>query len=245
LDNPIRHVNPGGGTLVSPPRCAVAVGAHSFRSPPSVRTFRQKNFAVLRKILPLLCLACLLVPSFTACNPKAKQTVAVLETEFGKIVFEFFPDIAPKHTARIQELIRTGAYDGTAFHRVEPGSLIQGGDLASKSAPEEKWGFGLPDLPKIPAEFSALHHVRGTVSAARVGNDNDSATTQFFICCSKHPEWDNRYSVFGQVIAGMNVVDIISNAPVKTGTTRPQRKIAILSATLEPRSNYPPSPNPK
>ncbi|MFQ3590687.1 MAG: peptidylprolyl isomerase, partial [Chloracidobacterium sp.] len=142
----------------------------------------------------------------------------------------------------IQGLIRSGFYDGTAFHRVEPGSLIQGGDPNSKTAREDTWGLGRPDLPKIPAEFSALKHVRGTVSAARVGSDKNSATTQFFICCRAHPEWDNQYSIFGRVIAGMNVVDIIANAPTVEGTTRPKQKITMLSVTLEPRSNYPPTP---
>jgi peptidyl-prolyl cis-trans isomerase B (cyclophilin B) len=198
---------------------------------------------VFKKIFPLFFLMLLVVaPTFTGCNPKASQSVAVLKTDFGNIVIEFFPDVAPKHTARIQELIRSGFYNGTAFHRVEANSLIQGGDPNSKTGPESSWGMGRPDLQKIPAEFNVRKHLRGIVSAARVGNDNNSATTQFFICCRAHPEWDNKYSIFGQVIQGMNVVDIIAGAPTVEGTTRPQQKIAILDATLEPRSNYPPTP---
>ncbi len=195
-------------------------------------------------VLPLMATLLVGAASLTGCRASAAQSVAVIKTEFGDIVFEFFPDVAPKHTARIQALIRSGFYNGTAFHRVEPGSLIQGGDPNSKTGREDTWGFGRPDLPKIPAEFSALRHVRGTVSAARVGNDKNSATTQFFICCRAHPEWDNQYTIFGRVIAGMNVVDIISNAPTVEGTSRPRQKITMLSVTLEPRSNYPPTPPP-
>lgn len=215
------------------------------------RPFKLRKFSfpvsVTRSItffLPVMGILLMGAVPLTACRPSAAQSVAVIKTEFGSIVFEFFPDIAPKHTAQIQGLIRSGFYDGTAFHRVEPGSLIQGGDPNSKTGREDTWGMGRPDLPKIPAEFSALKHVRGTVSAARVGNDKNSATTQFFICCRAHPEWDNQYSIFGRVIAGMNVVDIISNAPTVEGTSRPKQKITMLSVTLEPRSNYPPTPPP-
>ncbi len=194
-----------------------------------------------RRFLVFLLALCPFLFSVVGCNPQAGQSVAVIDTVYGKIVIEFFPDVAPKHTARIQELVKQGFYDGLAFHRVEAGSLIQGGDPNSKKGPEDTWGMGDPKLPKISAEFSAVKHVRGTVSAARVGGDVNSATTQFFICCKSHPEWDKEYSAFGQVISGMNVVDIISNAPTKPGTTRPQEKIEMLSVHLEPRSNYPPS----
>lgn len=184
----------------------------------------------------------LLFPLLTGCNNKSNQAVAVLETEYGKIVFEFYPEIAPQHVKQFQELIKQGFYNGIAFHRVEANSLIQGGDPNTIRGPENTWGLGRPDLKTIPAEFSKKNHIRGTVSAARKGNDNNSATTQFFICCRPHPEWDNQYSVFGQVISGMNVVDIISQSPVTEGTTRPQTKVIITRAYLDLRSNYPATP---
>ncbi|MBX7223436.1 MAG: peptidylprolyl isomerase [Blastocatellia bacterium] len=178
----------------------------------------------------------------TGCKSNPNQAVAVLETDYGKIVFEFYPDAAPKHTERIQQLIRSDFYNGTAFHRVEPNSLIQGGDPNTIRGDEKTWGLGQRDQPRIQAEFSKLRHVRGIVSAARVGNDVNSATSQFFICCSDHPEWDNQYSIFGRVIVGMNVVDIISQAPTVEGTTRPKDKIKINRAYLDLRSNYPATP---
>lgn len=195
-----------------------------------------------KTFLFLACAMFLLLPLLSGCSPSPKQVVAVLETDYGKIVFEFNPDVAPKHTQRIQELIKQGFYDGTAFHRVEALSLIQGGDPNSIRGPEKTWGLGNPDLQRIPAEFSKLHHKRGTVSMARVGSDNDSATTQFFICCKNHPEWDGKYSIFGQVISGMNVVDIISQSPTYEQTARPLQKIVIKKAYLDLRSNYPATP---
>ncbi|MFQ3591388.1 MAG: peptidylprolyl isomerase, partial [Chloracidobacterium sp.] len=114
---------------------------------------RLRKFSFLRsttcytiRLLPLVSVLLIGAASLTACRPSPAQSVAVIKTEFGNIVFEFFPDVAPKHTAQIQGLIRSGFYDGTAFHRVEPGSLIQGGDPNSKTAREDTWGLGRPDL---------------------------------------------------------------------------------------------------
>jgi cyclophilin family peptidyl-prolyl cis-trans isomerase len=169
---------------------------------------------------------------------KIDDEVAVLETDMGRIVIEFFPGDAPKHVENFKKLTREGFYDGTAFHRVIPNVIVQGGDPNSRSNPEETWGMGQPDQQTVPAEFNARKHLRGIVSAARRGNDINSATSQFFICESPKPDWDGQYSVYGRVVQGMNVVDIISNSPTVEGTERPLEKITIKKAFLDKRSNF-------
>ena len=186
----------------------------------------------------------------TATPSTAKQTqsdkvddeVAVLETDMGKIVIEFFSGDAPKHVENFKKLTKEGFYDGTGFHRIIPNVIIQGGDPNSKSGPPETWGMGAPDQPTVPAEFTARKHLRGVVSAARRGDDVNSATSQFFICERPKPEWDGQYSAFGKVVEGMNVVDIIANAPTVDGTDRPVEKVNIKRAYLDKRSNYGPTP---
>ncbi len=141
--------------------------------------------------------------------------LAVLETSYGRIVFEFFADAAPQHSAAFQRMMAEGFLDGTRFHRVIRGRVIQGGDPNSKNDDPSDDGMGAPGQATIPAEFSTtLKHERGIVSAARKGNDRDSATSQFFICTGPEPAFDGQYSIFGRVVEGMNVVDIISRAPL-------------------------------
>jgi peptidyl-prolyl cis-trans isomerase B (cyclophilin B) len=144
---------------------------------------------------------------------KAPKEVAVIETDFGKIVFELLPDVAPKHVANFKKLASSGFYNGTAFHRVIPGFMIQGGDPNSKGNDRSTWGMGQPGQATVPAEFSKLSHKRGIVSAARRGDDINSATSQFFICVADAPHLDGQYSIFGRVIQGMDVVDKIVNVP--------------------------------
>ena len=175
-------------------------------------------------------------------SDKIDDEAAVLDTDMGRIVIEFFPGDAPKHVENFKKLVKEGFFDGLAFHRVIPNAIIQGGDPNSKTGDPSTWGIGQPNQPTVPAEFNARKHVRGIVSAARRGNDVNSATSQFFICEQPKPEWDGQYSIFGRVIEGMNVVDIISNSPTAEGTERPVEKVAIKKATLEKRSNFGPSP---
>lgn len=132
--------------------------------------------------------------------------------ELGTIKIELFNDVAPKHVANFDSLVSIGFYDGTAFHRVIPGFMIQGGDPNSKDKPREMWGFGDPSQQTVPAEFSSLKHKRGIISAARKPDPN-SATSQFFICVADAPHLDGQYSIFGQVIEGMDIVDKIVNMP--------------------------------
>lgn len=166
--------------------------------------------------------------------------VAVLDTNYGKIVIEFMPDIAPKHVANFKKLARETSYDGTKFHRIvkitSSITAIQGGDPNTISGDPSTWGMGQPGQPTVPAEFSnKVKHVRGIVSAARNKDNPDSATSQFFICTVPNPAWDGQYSIFGKVIEGMNVVDLISKAPTLGGGDRPLDPVVIRSARIVKR----------
>jgi cyclophilin family peptidyl-prolyl cis-trans isomerase len=181
-------------------------------------------------------------PAPSTPSDKVDDEVAILETDVGRIVIEFFPGDAPKHVENFKKLTKEGFYDGVAFHRIIPGVIIQGGDPNSKNGSPDTWGMGSPDQATVPAEFNARKHVRGIVSAARRGNDINSATSQFFICEGPKPEWNGQYTVYGRVIEGMNVVGIISNSPTTPGTERPSEKITIKKASLGKRSDFGPTP---
>jgi len=132
---------------------------------------------------------------------------AVIQTRFGDIVLKFFPDVAPNHVHNFIELARKGFYDGTTFHRVIPGFMIQGGDPNSRDADRMRHGTGGPDH-QLKAEFNKRSHKRGTLSMARSQNP-DSAGSQFFICVADAPYLDGQYTVFGEVAEGMAAVDAI------------------------------------
>ena len=153
------------------------------------------------------------------------KEIAVISTKFGDIKLEFFDEIAPKHVESFKLHAQNGYYDGTIFHRVIPGFMIQGGDPLSKSEDKSRHGtggnaakyFGIGDENSestwdLPAEFSATPHERGTLSMARSQNP-DSGGSQFFICVADARFLDNQYTVFGKVVSGMDVVDSIVNAP--------------------------------
>jgi len=138
--------------------------------------------------------------------------VAIINTKFGRMVIEFFPDVAPGHVNNFKKLAKEGFYDGTVFHRVIPGFMIQGGDPISKDPNvRHLYGTGGPGYT-IKAEFSQKHHERGIVSMAR-GMDPDSAGSQFFICVADAFYLDEKYTVFGKVVEGMDVADKIVAAP--------------------------------
>lgn len=182
---------------------------------------------------------CLIALLFSIACPAIAQTGKPLYTisvtrsgaPLGTITVEMFPDIAPKHVANFDSLVGIGFFDGTAFHRVVPGFVIQGGDPNTRSGDESTWGMGDPSQQTVPAEFSKLSHQRGILSAAR-DDDPNSATSQFFICVAASPSLDKRYSIYGRVIAGMEVADSIVRSPVKTGTEIPQQKIAMVIARI-------------
>jgi cyclophilin family peptidyl-prolyl cis-trans isomerase len=130
-----------------------------------------------------------------------KENTLIIELKDGPVVIALRPDLAPNHVARIKELARRGFYDGVPFHRVIPGFMAQTGDPTGT-------GSGGSDLPDLKAEFTGEKHRRGTVSAARTNNPN-SANSQFFICFGDAPWLDRQYSVWGQVVEGMDRVDAI------------------------------------
>lgn len=157
-------------------------------------------------------------------------------------MIELFPDIAPQHVANFDSLVSIGFYDGTAFHRVVPGFVIQGGDPNSRSGPDSTWGYGDPAQQRVPAEFSRVSHQRGILSAARA-QDPNSATSQFFICVAPAISLDGRYSVYGKVLQGMNIVDSIVTSPVLPGTERPREKIAMTIARTGIDTTAPAAPD--
>jgi peptidyl-prolyl cis-trans isomerase B (cyclophilin B) len=142
---------------------------------------------------------------------KMKDTTAVIETKLGKIELKFFPEVAPNHVSNFIELAKKGFYDGTTFHRVIPGFMIQGGDPNSKDPDRKRHGMGGPGYT-VKAEFNPTAHKRGIVSMARSA-DPDSAGSQFFICVADAPFLDRQYTAFGQVTSGMEVADQIVSQP--------------------------------
>ena len=139
------------------------------------------------------------------------QEIAVIETKFGKIEMEFFADKAPGHVKNFKDLAKKGFYDGTIFHRVIPGFMIQGGDPNTKSDDRATHGMGGPGY-SIQAEFNDTPHKRGVLSMARSKNPN-SAGSQFFIVVKKSSFLDGKYTAFGKVLSGMAVADQIVNPP--------------------------------
>ncbi len=155
---------------------------------------------------------------------KMAKTKAVIETKFGKIELEFFPDVAPNHVNNFIELVQKGFYDGTTFHRVIPGFMIQGGDPDSKDPDKSKHGTGGPGHT-LKAEFNDKPHKRGTLSMARAAHP-DSAGSQFFICVADSSFLDGKYTVFGEVISGMEVADKIVSQP-RDRRDNPNERIEI------------------
>lgn len=154
-----------------------------------------------------------------------EQNKAIITTQFGDIELEFFDDIAPKHVESFKLHAKNGYYDGTTFHRVIPGFMIQGGDPLSKSEDKSRHGtggnaakfFGIgsesdENTWDLPAEFSSTPHERGVLSMAR-SQDPNSGGSQFFICVADARFLDNQYTVFGKVTRGLDVVDLIVNSP--------------------------------
>lgn len=140
-----------------------------------------------------------------------KAVTAIIETQFGEIEIKFFPDVAPKHVDNFVSLAKQGFYDGTIFHRVIPGFMIQGGDPNTKGANTASYGSGGPGHT-VKAEFNNIQHKRGILSMARSQNP-DSAGSQFFIVVKDSFFLDGQYTVFGEVVAGMDVADKIVNTP--------------------------------
>ncbi|MFL6208122.1 MAG: peptidylprolyl isomerase [Pyrinomonadaceae bacterium] len=170
-------------------------------------------------------------------KPEPDAQVAVIETDYGRIVLELYPNVAPQMVARFKQLAGEGFYNGTTFHRIDPMlGIIQGGDPLSKDDNPANDGTGSSPYPNLPAEFTDLPYERGTVGAARA-QDLNSANCQFFITLKRQPEFDEHYTVFGKVVEGLNNADIISHAPVREESDHPEEKITIKSVTLQPRQH--------
>lgn len=169
-------------------------------------------------------------------QPVADSEIAVIELEnsaaYGTIKLELYSNIAPKMVARFKELAQEGVYNGTTFHRVNQ-SVIQGGDPLSKDDDPTNDGTGKSSKPNVTAEFSDILYDTGIVGAAR-GQSNDSANSQFFITLKREPGFDQRYTIFGKVIDGMNNVRTIAGVTEKEGE-RPVEPIRIKSIRIEPK----------
>ena len=158
--------------------------------------------------------------------------VAVITTSEGVMVLEFYPDVAPGHVANFKKLANSGFYDGTCFHRVIPGFMIQGGDPNTKNdSAKDAWGMGGPGYT-INAEFNSKHHARGILSMARTSDPN-SAGSQFFICHADAGNLDGQYTVFGNLIKGFDVLDKIATTPTEP-PDRPIKRVNIDSIKIVP-----------
>ncbi|MBI5562197.1 MAG: peptidylprolyl isomerase [Deltaproteobacteria bacterium] len=140
-----------------------------------------------------------------------KTVKAIISTKYGDIEIKFLPDVAPKHVENFVTLAKKGFYDGTIFHRVIPGFMIQGGDPNTKGQDARTYGLGGPGYT-VKAEFSSTSHKRGIVSMAR-SQDPNSAGSQFFVVVKDSQFLDRQYTVFGEVTKGMDVADKIVNLP--------------------------------
>jgi peptidyl-prolyl cis-trans isomerase B (cyclophilin B) len=196
----------------------------------------------------LLCLAGLAVacgqtekkaetPSTEEKKPVSTNEVAVIKTTEGEMVVEFWSDVAPKTVENFKTLAKKGFYDGTAFHRIIKGFMVQGGDPLTKDLnAEARWGTGDPGY-KIKAEFNDRQHVKGVLSMARSSNP-DSAGCQFFICLDRAPHLDRQYTAFGKVIKGDDVLTKIGETPVGPSSmgenSRPKKRIEVQSVKIVP-----------
>jgi len=156
------------------------------------------------------------------------MTEALIETNFGDIKIKLLPEIAPETVRNFITLTKSSFYDGTLFHRVIPGFMIQGGDPNTKESDKSVWGQGGPGY-NLKAEFNSRSHLRGIVSMARA-SDPDSAGSQFFIVTSDSTFLDRQYTVFGEVVEGLEIADKIVNLP-RDGNDCPSEEAKMLRIT--------------
>ncbi|MEP2955576.1 MAG: peptidylprolyl isomerase [Sulfitobacter sp.] len=161
---------------------------------------------------------------------KDPENTILMELKGGTVTIELMPDLAPKHVERMKELARAGKYDNVAFHRVIEGFMAQTGDVANGNMEDNfnlrAAGTGGSDLPNLPAEFSKVPHARGTIGAARSANP-DSANSQFFINFKDNDFLNGQYTVYGQVISGMEYVDALTRGEPPAN---PDRMISVKVA---------------
>jgi peptidyl-prolyl cis-trans isomerase B (cyclophilin B) len=170
----------------------------------------------------------------------SKDEVAVIKTSEGEMVVEFWPDVAPKSVENFKKLARSGFYDGTAFHRIVKGFMVQGGDPLTKDpSKENRYGTGDPGY-SIKAEFNDRSHERGVLSMAR-SSDPDSAGSQFFICLAHVPRLDRQYTTFGKLIKGDDVLTKLGNTETTMGgdgaKSKPVKRAALESVKIVPANS--------
>jgi cyclophilin family peptidyl-prolyl cis-trans isomerase len=163
--------------------------------------------------------------------PEAEAREVVVTTDAGAFVIRLRPDLAPLHVRHFLKTARAGGYDHTTFHRIIAGGIIQGGDPLSKDAAKAKL-YGTGGLGLLKAELSQEEFARGVVAAARRPSSVDSGGSQFFVCLQAQPSLKGQYTVWGQVVEGMEVADAIGQTPV-TGD-RPQKRVEIISVVPRP-----------
>src|SRR5579875_261153 len=157
------------------------------------------------------------------------ENTLLIELPTGQVVVQLRPELAPKHVERIKELARAGFYDGTPFHRVIEGFMAQGGDPSGT-------GSGGSHLPNLPAEFTRdAQFLRGTVGAART-NDPNSANSQFFIMFAPASHLDGQYTIFGQVVSGMDLVDKIKRGAGGSGSVSNPDKIVRMQVAADTKA---------
>ena len=185
-------------------------------------------------VFPLLALLVAAPARAQAPAPTAPTaTEAVLETDAGLIVIRLLPELAPAHVNVFKKTAQAGNYNGTIFHRIIRGGIIQGGDPNTKD-PAKAARYGQGGLGFLKAEFSERPFVRGTVGAARLPSSRDSGGTQFFICLRDQPGLKGQYTIFGEVVSGIEVADQISTTPVEDD--KPRERVEIKKVTLREKS---------
>ncbi len=164
------------------------------------------------RLLGFVTIVALLGASVVAQPPLEPEVV--VETDLGSFTIRLLPDVAPRHVQHFVKAAKAGAYDGTTFHRIIPGGIIQGGDPLSKD-PKLAARYGTGGLGLLKAEFSDRPFKRGVVAAVRQPSSVDSAGNQFFICLSDQPALQGQYTIYGEIAEGMDVVDRIGQTPVQ------------------------------
>ncbi len=189
----------------------------------------NENGTVMKAIIIIF--SCLYFHSFVIAEEQAVD--AIIETKFGNMELKLFPDVAPGHVENFVKLAKSEFFDGTVFHRIIPGFMIQGGDPNSRGTDRSNHGTGGPGY-SIKAEFNDKPHVRGALSMAR-SRDPDSAGSQFFIVVKKSSFLDHQYTVFGEVVGGMDVADKIVSQE-RDARDNPIERIEMKIRVIEPEN---------